>query len=207
MPPSQRRERVTVELAMRLLTASLLFIAGMVAAQAATEGRILPETEVDPAAGSELAGELAVFESVGQGIALSLAVCEDAAGCDPMLSEDELAKLIETLDSRIDQLNSFEESAETAAGYDSLLNEYRQTREDYALYMKELRDIKRGVKEFAEEEIPAETTAEPEPAPEPERAAQKVPPPEPRAQPKPKFDNEGFNIEAFEDVDEPIRSE
>lgn len=190
---------------MRLLTASLLFIAGMAAAQAATEGRILSETEVDPAAGSELAGELAVLESVGQGIALSLAVCEEAAGCEPMLSEDELAKLIETLDSRIDQLNSFEESAETATGYDSLLNEYRQTREDYALYMKELRDIKRGVKEFAEEEIPAETTAETEPAPspEPEKAARVEPPPAP----KPKFSNEEFDVDFFEDVDEPIRSQ
>ncbi|MDZ7736349.1 MAG: hypothetical protein U5P41_09775 [Gammaproteobacteria bacterium] len=177
----------------------------MAAAQAATEGRILSEGEVDPAASNQLAGELEVFESVAQGIALSLAVCDEVAGCDPMLSEDELAKLIETLDSRIDQLNSFEESAETAAGYDSLLNEYRQTRENYALYMKELRDIKRGVKEFAEEEIPAETTTEPEPAPspEPEKAARVEPPPEP----KQKFRNEEFDVDFFEDVDEPVRSE
>lgn len=190
---------------MRLLTAHFIFLAGLAAAQAATEGRILSEGEVDPAASNQLAGELAVFESVGQGIALSLAVCDEAIGCDPMLSEDELTKLIETLDSRIDQLTSVEETAATADNYDSLLNEYRQTRQEYALYMKELRDIKRGVKDFAEEEIPAETVSEPAPPPEPEKAARAEPEPPPA--PKPKFRNEEFDVEFFEDVDEPIRSE
>ena len=190
---------------MRLLTVNLLLIIGMAAAQAATEGRILSENEVDPAAGNALAGELAVFESVGQGIALSLAVCDEAGNCDPMLSEDELAKLIETLDARIDQLTAVEETSATADNYDSLLNEYRQTRQEYALYMKELRDIKRGVQEFAEEEIPAETTSEPEPPPKPEQAARAEPEPPPA--PKPKFKNEEFDVEFFEDVDEPIRSE
>ena len=188
---------------MRVLITNFLFIASLAAAHAATEGRILSEGEVDLAASNQLAGELAVFESVGQGIALSLAVCDETAGCDPMLSEDELAKLIETLDNRIDQLTSVEETTETADNYDSLLNEYRQTRQEYALYMKELRDIKRGVKDFAEEQVPAKTTTEPAPPPKPEKAARTEPPPAP----KPKFRNKEFDVEAFEDVDEPIRSE
>ncbi len=175
---------------------------------AATEGRILSENDIDPAEGDKLSGELAVFESVGQGIRLSLAACADTAGCEPVLSEDELATLIQTLENRIDQLNAVDDSADTGAGYDSLIDEYRQTREAYALYMRELQDIRRGVREFAEEEMPAESPADeqtPSPPPEPEQSARATPP-EPEARPEPAFENEDFDIESFEDVDEPIRS-
>jgi len=177
---------------------------------AATEGRILSGNEVNPSASEQLSDEIAVFQSVGQGIQLSLAACADRPGCEPMLSEDELAQLIQTLDKRIEQLNAAGESAEQTANVDRLIKEYRQTRQQYATYMQELRDIQRGLKDMAEEEVPAKTPADEQQAvssPKPDKSAQKTTAPEPKAKPEPKIDNEGFSIDSFEDVDEPIRSE
>lgn len=188
-----------------ILLAGLLCLSLPAGLQAATEGRILSGHEIEPAAGGEMAGELAVFESVGQGIELSLAACGQAPDCTPALSETELAKLIETLDSRIDRLNNFDESTEAGVDYDSLLNNYRRTREVYALYMRELRDIRRGVADFAEEEIVEEPVTKEAAVSRPEKSARLAP--EPEQPPKPKFKNEDYSIETFEDVDELIRSE
>lgn len=182
---------------------------------AATEGRILSGEAVNPQASEQLSGEIAVFQSVGQGIQLSLAACADRPGCEPVLSEDELAKLIQTLDKRIEQLNAAGQSAEQPPNVDRLIDEYRQTRQQYATYMQQLRDVQQGLKEFAEEEVPAKTPADEqqaapsESAPEPEKSARKesAPAPQAKPEPEPEFKNEGFSIESFEDVDEPIRSE
>lgn len=186
-------------------TRSMLHLLGMVwllpagLVLAATEGRIYAPHEVDPAATGTLSGELSVFESVAQGIALSLAACEGRSDCSPALSEDELSQLIRTLDQRIEQLNTYDAQADTGAEYDSLLNNYRQTRDSYALYLRELQDVRQNIREFAEEDAIKEPVAE-KPAPEPEKAARAEPP-------KPKFRNEAYSIEIFEDVDELIRSE
>lgn len=191
---------------MNRLTAGIFLIAVMTATHAATAGRILSKNEVDPAASAALAGELAVFESVAQGIALSLAVCESERVCNPALSENELAKLIETLDDRIDQLSTVDESINTGSDYDSLLNEYRRTRETYALYMRELQDARRGVPEYAEEEIVKEPRIQEPAAPVAEKSARLAVPEEEPA-PRPKFRNDDYSIEYFEDADELIRSE
>jgi len=187
---------------MKQLAASIFLMTVLVTAQAATEGRILSGNEIDPAAGGELAGEIEVLESVAQGIALSLAICEEsAAGCRNIVSEDELAKLIETIDTRLDQLNSFEQTAETAPNYDEILNQYRETREQYAVYMRELQDIGRAAEqELVEEELPPEPEIIEPPQAEPKQTVEKEPP-------QPKFENEEFDISDFADVDELIRSE
>ena len=186
------------------------------AAKAATEGKILAPDSVDPADSGKHAGELAVFESVGQGIQLSLANCSDRSDCEPVLSEDELATLIQTLDARIEQLNAAEPESEREV--DRLINKYRQTRQQYALYMEELRDIQRDIREMADEEVPAARPADdiqaesapeskPEPEPKLEQSARKDPVPEPKASTKPQYENEEFSLDQFEDADEPIRSE
>ncbi len=194
-----------------IVLVGLLLPSSIVAA--ATEGRILSGEAVDPQSREQLASEIAVFQSVGQGIRLSLAACADRPGCEPMLSEDELAQLIQTLDKRIEQLKAAGQSAEKAANVDRLVNEYRQTRQQYATYMQELRDVQQELKDFAEEAVPAETPADEQqaepsaPSPKPEKSAQQTSAPETKAQPEPEFNNEGFSIDSFEDVDEPIRSE
>lgn len=188
-----------------LLTVMLAFTT--VAVQAASPGRILSADELVSHSETELAGELAIFESVGEGIALSLAVCADNVSCQPVLSEPELAKLIETLDIRIQHLRSLPADVRSVNDGDDLLNDYQQTRQQYALYMRELRDIKAADNLDAEIEAQGRPSrsrpAEPvTPTKTAESAVMHEPTP-----PRPKFRNEGFDLEAFEDADELIRSD
>lgn len=198
-------ERSPMIMKQSLLTV-ILALATM-AVQAVSPDRILSADELVSRSESELAGELIIFESVGEGIALSLAVCADNVSCQPALSEPELAKLIETLDSRIQHLRSLAPDAQSVNDRDSLLSDYQQTRQQYALYMRELRDIKAADTLDAEIEAEARSsrseTADTVTPSAPAISAEVQQP----APPKPKFRNEGIELEAFEDADELIRSD
>ncbi len=186
---------------MRLL-AILMFLLVTLPVMAASSARLLPAEELGADAAGQLAGELAVFESIGEGIAISLAVCADAINCEPALSEAELSQLLDTIDRRIRHLDEVE------AGNTALINEYQQTRQQYALYLRELRnlgqDAVRRLESDAEANGGAEAEDQPaaEAEPEPEQTAEL-----PRQPARPKYDNSNYDLEYFEDADELIRSD
>ncbi len=88
--------------------------------------------------------DLTLFGSIGGGIALSLANCEEMEGCAPNVSESELAELIRLLEERIAELNRrLEENpaGEERTRLEDLLDGYEQELENFRSYQSELQDF------------------------------------------------------------------
>jgi hypothetical protein len=176
-----------------LLSLLVLMQFAVVATSAATPGQIVADDDITAHPPEVLNEELKVFESVGEGIQVIMAVCQDQPDCTFAISESEIDKLIETLDRRISQLAHAREGT-VEPGYIELLDEYRDTREQYAMYRREIQDITRAIEEgtfHAEESL---SGFEPEPYEEDELPALW----------EPQYRHEGLTLDMFEDVDEPL---
>ncbi len=101
-------------------------------------GNILADDEANNADATTLVNEASVFESIRMGIALSMAQCEGLELCSPSVNEDELKQLIQTLDSRIDNLTLRQEEVEDPEGFDEILAIYVNERDNYAHIMEKL---------------------------------------------------------------------
>ena len=76
--------------------------------------------------------DLSLFGVIGNGIALSLDQCEDAEGCAPAVTEEELGALIATLTERIARLESLLAAGEIAADEAArLLDGYRDQLDNF----------------------------------------------------------------------------
>ena len=94
--------------------------------------------------------DLTLYGTIGQGIALSLAQCEEIEGCAPDVTETELDELIEGLEARIDEM---ERRLEEGAGRDqeqleSLLAGYEQELENFNNYKIELQQFYEADEDF-----------------------------------------------------------
>jgi hypothetical protein len=104
-------------------------------------GAILDKDAFDEADLSLLQDETVLFQSIGLGIALSLAQCEGVDLCSLTVEEDEIQELINTLDKRIESLVSKQEEAEDPVSFDKVLTAYISERENYATHLEKLKDI------------------------------------------------------------------
>lgn len=167
----------------------ILVLAG--GAHAATPGQIIVGDDIAGYPPEIFSDELSVFGSVGEGIQVIMAVCQDQPDCTFAISDSEIAKLIETLDNRIDQLDSIRQEGPI---YGELLEEYRDMRSQYAMYRREIEDITRAIEEgtfYAEEPIPD--------------FEQDVYEDDIFAAPRePRYRHEGLTLDMFEDIDEPL---
>jgi len=102
---------------------------------------ILDKDEADKADLSSLQDETVVFQSIGMGIALSIAQCEGVDLCSFTVEESEIQELINTLDARIDGLVLKQEEAEDPDGFDKVLTAYINEREHYATHLEKLKSI------------------------------------------------------------------
>jgi hypothetical protein len=83
--------------------------------------------------------DLSLFGQIGDGIAKSLDQCEEAEGCAPNVTEEELAALIEKLNERISRLEALLESGEiSAAEAQPLLDGYRTELQEFLSYQTQL---------------------------------------------------------------------
>lgn len=100
--------------------------------------------------------ELTLFGIIGNGIALSLAQCEEVEGCAPNVTEEELNELIAALEARIDELNLRLADATDAvaiAELEALIAGFEQELNNYRNYLADLKDFLEGgeEEEFAED--------------------------------------------------------
>lgn len=184
---------MTLTRCMKTITNLLLllsFISSSV--YAATAGQIIVGDDVSQHSPETLAEELDVFESIGEGIQVIMAVCQDQPDCILAISDDEIEKLIDTLDRRISQLNQIRQEEVTGV-YDELLDEYRGTREQYAMYRREVEDIARAIEEgafYAEPALPEfETDVFDDDLP---------------VRWEPRYRHEDLTLDMFEDIDKPL---
>ncbi len=92
-----------------------------------------------------------VFNTIGLGIALSIAQCEGRDICDPTVDENEIGQLIEALDRRIEGVVSRQQDNEEDMS--NIITAYVDTREKYTDYLQKLGKIVRP-------EIPQEAFVE-----------------------------------------------
>ncbi len=95
-----------------------------------------------------------VFNTIGLGIALSIAQCEGRDICDPTVDENEIGQLIEALDRRIEGVVSRQQDNEEDMS--NIITAYVDTREKYTDYLQRLGKIARPEipqEEFAKEDL------------------------------------------------------
>jgi hypothetical protein len=102
---------------------------------------ILTSEEVEQADLSLLVDETKVFQSIGMGIALSLAQCEGIDLCSLTVEEREIRELINALESRIGSLILKQEEAEDPVGIDNVLTAYMNERDSYNAHLEKLQSI------------------------------------------------------------------
>ena len=104
----------------------------------AATGRILDGIEAEQADQKTLIAEANIFNSIGMGIALSLAQCEDQEQCQ-VVNANELEQLLGTLNERIDDLIRRQQGGDS--DYDELLSLYVDQRENYLRYQDQLEGL------------------------------------------------------------------
>jgi len=102
---------------------------------------ILDKDEAAEADLTMLEDETMLFQSIGMGIALSLAQCEGIDLCSLTVEESEIQELINTLDVRIDSLVLRQEQAEDPEGFDNVLTAYINERENYTTHLEKLKSF------------------------------------------------------------------
>ncbi len=102
---------------------------------------ILTNEEVEQADISLLTDETKVFQSIGMGIALSLAQCDGVDLCSLTVEESEIRELLKALDSRIGSLILKQEEAEDPDSIDSVITAYMNERDSYNAHLEKLQSI------------------------------------------------------------------
>ncbi len=102
---------------------------------------ILDKDEVDKADLTILQNETVLFQSIGMGIALSIAQCDGVDLCSLTVEESEIQELIKTLDQRIDSLILKQEEAEDPVTFDKILTAYINERESYGSHLEKLKGM------------------------------------------------------------------
>ncbi len=83
--------------------------------------------------------DLSLFGVIGNGIALSLDQCEDAEGCAPSVTEEELKALIDKLNERISRLEGLVQSGQMPGSEaEPLLAGYRKELQNFLAYQQDL---------------------------------------------------------------------
>lgn len=100
---------------------------------------ILEQVEVQEAEPKVLEAEAAMFKSIGMGLAMSLAHCDENTDCNIAVSETEIEKLLNTLNDRINGLVLRLESGDT--NIEDALVMYANQRDQYIQYQETLVDM------------------------------------------------------------------
>ena len=102
---------------------------------------ILEKEEAEQAELSVLQDETILFQSIGLGIALSIAQCEGIDLCSLTVEESEIEELINTLDIRIGNLVSRQGEAEDPIGFDNIITAYISERDTYTTHLEKLKSM------------------------------------------------------------------
>ncbi len=102
---------------------------------------ILDKDEADKADLTLLKNETVLFQSIGMGIALSIAQCEGVDLCSLTVEEKEIQELINALEERIDSLVLKQEAAEDPVEFSNVITAYVNERDSFASHLEKLKSI------------------------------------------------------------------
>lgn len=120
----------------------------------AAQPDVLDINEVANADITTLLEDTKVFDTIGMGIALSIAECDGKDICEPTVDEGEIGQLIEALDRRIEDVVSRQQNSEEELS--PVITAYVDTKVKYTDYLERLSKIARpglAPEEFVEEDL------------------------------------------------------
>lgn len=91
---------------------------------------VLNDKDADQADAGALQAEATLFETIRQGIALSIAQCELTPKCTPTVSREELRRIVGKLETRLDTLTA-RHSAGGDAALEPIMVAYVESRDRY----------------------------------------------------------------------------
>jgi hypothetical protein len=144
-----------------IVTAQVTIVFSMQVFAVSTD--VLDLNEVSSADSDTLLADTRMFNTIGMGIALSIAQCDGREICDLTVDEGEIEQLIDALDQRIESIVSRQQNNEEELS--NIVTAYVDTKEKYIDYMDRLSKIGKSVEpeltqeEFAEEDIFADEDA------------------------------------------------
>ena len=113
---------------------------------------VLDINEVSNADLTALLDDARTFDTIGMGIALSIALCDGKDGCEPTVNESEISQLIEALEKRIEGVVSRQQNSEE--DLTNIITAYVDTKEKYNDYLNRLSKISKSPEPaLAQEEI------------------------------------------------------
>ena len=125
----------------KLIFALLLALSAQVAPLSAQESvGVLDDKDADQADPGALQAEARLFETIRQGIALSIAQCELTPNCTPTVSREELRRIVGKLETRLDALTARHSAAGDAA-LEPVMLAYVETRDGYSEFLTRLDSI------------------------------------------------------------------
>jgi len=129
----------------------LMVLAGLISVAPVTQARILADDEAAQAPTSLLQDEARLFSSIRMGIALSMAQCEGRELCTPSVNSDEIKRLLDTLNSRIEELTLKQESVEDPEAFQQVLSLYVDERDNYNNVLEQLGTIEEDIQDIGVE--------------------------------------------------------
>jgi len=102
---------------------------------------ILDKDEADKANLTLLKNETVLFQSIGMGIALSIARCEGVDLCSLTVEEKEIQELINALEERIENLVLKQEEAENPVEFSNVITAYVNERDSFTSHLEKLKSI------------------------------------------------------------------
>lgn len=113
----------------------LLFMSLPVAAE------ILPDPQVTEYQPADVREELQRFDAVGDGLALTLAACDDEPHCVDGISQHEIARLIDRIQQRIEHLITLREQDDLGDPWGDFLDRYRGLRGRYVGFLRQVWEV------------------------------------------------------------------
>lgn len=101
-------------------------------------GQVLPDAQVSEYDPPEVRSELRRFDAVGDGLALTLAACDQEPHCVDAISQHEIARLIDRIQQRIEHLVNQGREEELTGPYEEFLARYRGLRVRYVEYLRQV---------------------------------------------------------------------
>ncbi len=133
-----------------IITVQFVIMVSMPVFSASTD--VLDINEVSNAEITTLLDDAKMFDTIGMGIALSIALCDGKDGCEPTVNESEISQLIEALERRIEGVVSRQQNSEE--DLTSIITAYVDTKEKYTDYLDRLSKISKSPEaELVQEEI------------------------------------------------------
>ena len=135
-----------------IITMQFVITVSMPVLSASTD--VLDINEVSNAEITILLDDAKTFDTIGMGIALSIAQCNGKDGCEPTVNESEISQLIEALEKRIEGVVSRQQNSEE--DLTNIITAYVDTKEKYTDYMDRLSKMTK----IPEPELPQEEIAD-----------------------------------------------